>query len=151
MPIACGPIAQIARRIDMSTSVNEAYEDTYYGNLLELDADGQDFHLAPDLLESLGPERAVVLTLVLEAEFNAVWDKCRDSEGAFEISLKGISESSGLSVKKVVRVLEQLSDLPARERSRTRYGAIHVIGQGPEEWRVSMGPGFTAWELSDCG
>jgi hypothetical protein len=126
--------------------VDEAYASTYYGCLSLLDEIGVDIDRDPANIKAYGLDGARVLYLVLEAEFNAVWDECRGSDGSFEVSIAGIAESSGLSIRRVIRCLKRLGGLSLIERLRHERGAINIIDRGRKKWRVSAGPDFQPWD-----
>jgi hypothetical protein len=122
-----------------------AYKETYYGHLVEHET-GRYLYMDPGLFRDFGLEKAVVLTLTLEAEFESVANKCRDDNGVFTVSIKGIADSAGLSIEEVADDLEQLSDLSTNGPCAKHDGAIHIVERGSEKWRVCMGPDFFVFD-----
>jgi hypothetical protein len=126
--------------------VDEAYASTYYGCLSMLDEIGADIDRDPANIRAYGLDGAHVLSIVLEEEINAVWDECRGSDRSFDISIDGIAESSGLSIRRVIRCLKRLGGLSFIGRLRHERGAINIIARGGNEWRVSAGLDFQPWD-----
>jgi len=110
----------------------------YYDLVMRQYEEGSPLLLDPDYLAGLGPEKTTVLCHVLQDEYTSAYNGALAGYGSFSVFPSQIAEQTGLSVRKVTRILERLSDLPPNIRSRRRYGYIQVIDRGPEAWKVAI-------------
>jgi hypothetical protein len=126
------------------TSLRQAREqkdcdETFYNELLvrQWEEDGSVIALDPDFLKGLGPETTVILCEVLREE----WHEAHNHEmtgQVFWIFPSEVATRTGLRVRKAIRILEELSDLPPNIRSRHRFGYILVKDRGRGGWRVAI-------------
>jgi hypothetical protein len=133
----------------MSKKLLKTFRETYYGSLLKLKLDDDRFYyLEAALLRALGPEKALVLTLVLEIEFHcAQHDPSEDyddysDDAEFYICLEAIADRSNLSIRRVIRRLKELSDLPPYGWLKRAPNIIHVVHRQSDVWCISVDPDF---------
>lgn len=122
----------------MEKNVSKMHKNRHYEKIRGGLENGLVRIFLPSGLEEMDGEVAALFIELRREEYVAVSDRGFAPDGTYRISQTKIAEATGLSVSKVIRCLDKLSDRSTTGQRGDGYSLIHVRRRGPHMWRIAV-------------